>query len=134
LRLQKEIKAFSKAQISAFVGGVIDYALMVFCYEFFHLHYVYGIVIGGVVGAAINFSINKHWSFRGNQGHAVKQLWKFILVVIGSIFLKSSGTFFLTELMTIDYRISRLLTDALVSFGFNYNLQRFWVFRRQMVS
>ncbi|HBX20244.1 MAG TPA: GtrA family protein, partial [Porphyromonadaceae bacterium] len=44
----KQILIFTKAQVSAFVGGVIDYLLMVFFTEVFGLHYLYGIVIGGV--------------------------------------------------------------------------------------
>jgi len=54
---------FSKAQISAFVGGVIDYCTMIFITEVFHIHYTISIAAGGIVGAVVNFSVNRKWSF-----------------------------------------------------------------------
>lgn len=133
--LNKEGGAFGKAQISAFVGGMIDYFVMLFFVECLALHYVIGIFSGGIIGAIVNFSINRYWSFnRGRQKSLKRQLGKFCFVVIGSIILKSSGTTLLTEGLSIDYRISRIITDVIVSFGFNYSLQRFWVFGQQMKS
>lgn len=105
---------------------------MLVCVELFDTHYVTGIVIGGIIGAVVNYSINRYWSFAGNNEGAQQQIGKFIIVVIGSILLKSGGTTLLTEVLFIDYKVSRLITDAVVSFGFNYVLQRWWVFRGQM--
>lgn len=134
MALIKEAKAFGRAQISAFVGGIVDYLIMLVCVEFLETHYVAGIVIGGIIGAVVNYSINRYWSFAGNKEGAQQQIGKFIIVVIGSILLKSAGTTLLTEVLHIDYKVSRLITDAVVSFGFNYVLQRYWVFRGQMRS
>ena len=128
----QEAKAFSKAQLSAFIGGLVDYAVMIGCHEILGLHYVLGIAAGGIIGAIVNFTINKYWTFKGRPEKGEKQIGKFVTVVCGSIFLKSAGTLFFTEMIRIDYRISRLITDIIVSFGFNYTLQRFWVFRKQM--
>lgn len=137
MALFKEAKAFGKAQVSAFTGGVVDYLLMLVCVELLNTHYVTGIVIGGIVGAVINYSINRYWSFAGStvsskKENAQLQIGKFVFVVIGSILLKSGGTTLLTEVFQIDYKVSRLITDAIVSFGFNYVLQRYWVFQGQM--
>lgn len=129
-----KVIVFSKAQVSAFVGGITDYAIMVFLTEVFHVHYTISIVIGGMIGAVVNFSINNKWAFHSkdipykNSMH--KQLLKFVLVVINSIFLKSSGTYAITTFLGIDYKISRLITDLFVSLGFNYTLQRYWVFKK----
>lgn len=132
MNLIKEVSAFSKAQISAFVGGIIDYGVMIICVSVFDWHYIAGIILGGIIGALVNFSVNRHWSFKGQKVPIKGQVGRFILVVLGSITLKSLGTSFLTEIFRIDYRISRLITDAFVSFGFNYSLQRFWVFKKQI--
>jgi len=141
--LVREICAFSKAQISAFVGGVVDFGVMIFLTEIFSVHYLYSICIGGVVGAVVNFTINKNWSFSDDSSErsagadsstAVSMIRKFSVVVVGSILLKSWGTHFLTSLVQVDYRISRFIVDALVCFGFNYSMQRYWVFRKEKVS
>lgn len=34
---------FAKAQASAFIGGVVDYGVMIFVTEVFHIHYTIGI-------------------------------------------------------------------------------------------
>jgi putative flippase GtrA len=125
---------FGKAQVSAFIGGITDYAIMVFFTEAFHVHYTVSIVIGGVVGAVVNFSLNKKWAFHSKntsyQSSMRRQLLKFVLVVANSIFLKSTGTYAITTFLGIDYKISRLITDLFVSVGFNYTLQRYWVFKK----
>jgi len=129
-----KIIVFVKAQVSAFIGGMTDYAIMIFFTEVFHLHYTISIVIGGIIGAVVNFILNKTWTFYSNDKHYKnsmrKQLLKFIFVVLNSILLKSSGTYAITTFLSIDYKISRLITDLFVSLGFNYILQRYWVFKK----
>ncbi len=125
---------FAKAQVSSFAGGVVDYLVMIGCTEFLHVYYPYSVAIGGVVGALVNFSINKKWTFRSKslpyKLSLKRQAFRFCVVVINSILLKASGTYFFTAYFGIDYKISRLITDLTVSLLFNYTLQRFWVFRR----
>lgn len=125
---------FAKAQVSAFVGGMTDYATMVFFTEVFHVHYTVSIVIGGIIGAVVNFSVNNKWTFHSEntsyKNSMRKQLLRFVLVVVNSILLKSSGTYAITTFLGIDYKISRLITDLFVSIGFNYTLQRYWVFKK----
>lgn len=130
----EKLLTFSKAQVSSGVGGVVDYLTMILFTEVFHIHYTISIAIGGVVGAIVNFSINKSWAFRSKvhpyKFSVRKQLFRFILVVVNSIVLKMSGTYLLTTFLKIDYKISRIITDLIVSVIFNYMLQRYWVFKR----
>jgi len=130
----KDIIIFLKAQISSFSGGVIDYITMIFFTEVFHIHYTISIAIGGIVGAVVNFFINKNWTFKSNRrkykNTSFDQILKFVLVVINSILLKSSGTYFITKYIHIDYKISRIIIDLIVSLGFNFTLQKIWVFKK----
>jgi len=127
-----EVKAFSKAQASAFVGGAVDYAVMLLCVEVFGWHYVAGIVAGGLVGAVVNYLINRYWTFKGKDDRMSNQIGKYLIVLFGSIFFKSVGTSLFTELFGLDYKISRIITDLIVSLGWNYTLQRLWVFKNQI--
>ena len=126
---------FAKAQVSSFTGGIVDYLIMIFLTEFFHLHYTLSIVAGGIIGAVVNFSINRIWAFRSReipyQVSGRRQVSRFLLVVMNSILLKTTGTYFFTSFMSIDYKISRIITDLSVSLIFNFTLQKHWVFRRQ---
>jgi putative flippase GtrA len=129
-----QIVIFIKAQVSAFLGGVIDYAIMVFLTEIFNVHYTISIAIGGVIGAVVNFNLNNKWTFHSKdaiyKNSIRQQLLKFVLVVVNSIFLKSMGTYAISTLFMIDYKISRPIIDLFVSIGFNYTLQRYWVFKK----
>lgn len=129
-----KIIIFLKAQMSAFIGGVVDYLVMVFFTEVFNVHYTLSIAIGGVIGAIVNFSINKKWAFHTKgipyKNSLVKQFLRFVAVVINSILLKASGTYVITTYLGLDYKISRIITDLVVSLGFNYTLQKYWVFKK----
>ncbi|WJS94613.1 GtrA family protein [Flavobacterium johnsoniae] len=129
---KKSILTFLQAQVAAFVGGITDYGLMIFLTEIFKLHFTFSILISGTVGAIVNFSINRFWVFKNQSGYKNRinsQLFKFALVVLGSIFFKSLGTLILQKSFQIDYRIGRLITDSFVSYGFNYPLIKYWVFK-----
>jgi len=134
-KMLDKILIFLKAQVSAFVGGVVDYLVMVFFTEVFGIHYTISIAIGGVIGAIVNFTVNKKWTFyhKGDtfKSSVVKQFLKFVAVVINSIVLKSAGTYAVTTYFRIDYKISRILVDLIVSLGFNFTLQKYWVFRKK---
>lgn len=121
---------FLKAQLSAFLGGISDYSIMISLTQFAGLFYVYSIFISGSIGAVVNYSFNRYWTFKRTDVRKRKQLAKFVVVVVGSISLKSGGTYLLTEFLHLDYRISRLMVDAVVSLGFNFTLQKYWVFKK----
>ncbi len=124
---------FAKAQLSAFSGGIVDYLVMIFCTEVLHIHYTISIAIGGIIGAVVNFSVNRYWTFKSNnanQSPVGKQLLKFIFVVAGSIGLKSGGTYLMSTGLHLDYKISRIIVDIVVSLSFNYVLQKYWVFKK----
>jgi len=129
-----KIIIFGKAQVSAMMGGVVDYLIMIFFTEVFHVHYTISIAIGGIIGAVVNFTLNKTWSFRSRnlkyKSSTKVQMFKFILVVLNSIVMKSSGTYFITTFLHLDYKISRIMVDLFVSIVFNYSLQKYWVFKK----
>lgn len=128
---KNSILVFLKAQASAFIGGLMDYLIMVLCTELVGIHYTLSILISGSIGAILNFSINRKWTFQAEKGDLQNQIPKFIITVVGSILLKSAGTYLFTNWLKIDYKISRVITDILVSLGFNYTLQKYWVFKKK---
>ncbi len=145
----KRLKFFIKAQCSAFAGVVIDYTAMIIFTDFVGVHYTISIAIGGLIGAAVNFSLNKIWAFRvkgsSYKFNLLEQLWRFMCVAIGGILLKIAGTYCLTSFILyyfqgmklgnfvitekLVYKYGRLVADAIVSLFFNYKLQRHWVFK-----
>ncbi|MDR2287524.1 MAG: GtrA family protein [Prevotellaceae bacterium] len=113
-----------------------DYGIMILLTEFTKIHYTVSIAIACTVGAIMNFSVNKYWAFYSNKSSyklsLSQQLWRFLFVVVSSIGLKMLGTYLLTAYIHIDYKISRLITDMIVSICYNYMLQRYWVFKGEI--
>lgn len=123
------VAVFARSQVAAFVGGLVDYGTMILLTEVFAIHYVISIVIGGVLGAVVNYTVSRYWAFNSRDEPKKTQIPKFIAVAVGSILLKSGGTYVFTEFLGIDYKISRLIVDAFVAFGFNFTLLKYWVFK-----
>lgn len=134
-RAIEKLFVFAKAQLSAFTGGIVDYMTMIFFTEVFGVHYIISIAIGGIAGAIVNFSINRKWTFSAKniayKSSSLIQISKFLIVLLNSIVMKSAGTFLFTSFFKIDYKISRIITDLIVSLIFNFTLQKHWVFRKE---
>lgn len=130
-----EIKTLSKAQLSAFIGGTVDYAVMIYLTDFLKIHFTISIIISGFVGATVNFTLNRFWSFREKGKEYLDplkyQIIKFVPIVLNSVILKSFITYIIVNDMSIDYKIARLITDTIISIGVNYPLQRIWVFKKK---
>lgn len=131
---KKSIFIFGKAQLSAFIGGIADWIIFLICVQI-GIHYTIAIWISGFLGALVNFSLNKYWTYDVPSKRSLpSELFKFYFVVVGSVALKSFGTYAMTESLTIDCRISRLVVDLIVSLGYNYTLQRYWVFKKPSIQ
>ena len=125
-----KLKEFLKAQLSAFLGGMTDLAIYSFCYKVLSFSAPFSNAISGSLGAIVNFLINRYWSFGNTKTSLGSQLWKFIIVVIGSISLKSLGIYILVDIWQWHFLLSKLLVEIIVSLGFNFTLQKYWVFKK----
>ncbi|SFT10217.1 GtrA family protein [Sphingobacterium wenxiniae] len=122
--------SFGKAQISAFIGGISDFAIYTFCLQVLGFSAHGSNVLSGTLGAIVNFTINRYWAFESTTQPIGNQLWKFVLVVIGSISLKSTGIYLLVDYLHWNPFYSKLAVELVVSLSFNFLLQKYWVFRK----
>jgi putative flippase GtrA len=130
----QELKTFVKAQFSAFTGYVCDYSIMLLLKEIMGVYYLTAMAISGIIGAIVNFLLNKKWTFRPHGTYkfsSTQQVWRFIVVVLLGLFIKIIGTNILTIVTHIDYKLTRLAMDAIVFVCVNYTLQRVWVFKHR---
>ena len=120
-RLRALVLTFSLAQVSAGAGSVVDYGLMVCCRQLLGFPLFWAIAIGGVVGAIINFTLNRYWTFRSSDPKASytsslrRQLLRFALTVAGSILLKYLGTYALQRYAGVDYKLGKLAADTSIA-------------------
>lgn len=125
-----KVKIFLKAQLSAFVGGLFDFGIYTICYKLLEISAPFSNMVSGSLGAVVNFTINRYWSFESTSTPVKDQLWKFVIVVAGSITLKSTGIYVLVDLMSVNFLLAKGIVELIVSLGFNYVLQKLWVFKK----
>ena len=122
------MKSFLKAQLSSLLATAADFSLMVFFVEIVRLHYTQAVVIGALGGALTNFVINRYWSFHAAQASFRRQSLRYALVWTGSLLLNVSGVYLFAEFMGLGYLVSRIIAAVSVGLGFNFVLQKQYVF------
>jgi len=122
--------SFGKAQISAFLGGLFDFIIYTIGIQVLGFTAYISNIVSGSLGAVVNFMINRYWTFESTKVPVGRQLAKFVVVVIGSIFLKSIGIFFLVDYLSLNPYYAKIIVEILVSLGFNFLMQKYWVFRK----
>ena len=129
--LRDFVFSFGKAQLSAFIGGLFDFLVYTLGIQIVGLSAYFANIVSGSLGAVVNFSINRYWTFQSTEVSLVRQLRKFVVVVVGSISLKSAGIYILVDQFNLNAYYSKLAVEALVSLGFNFLLQKYWVFKNR---
>lgn len=122
--------SFGKAQVSAFLGGLFDFGVYSFGIQILNISPYLSNIMSGSLGAVLNFTVNRYWTFDKTDAPVSRQLARFVVVVIGSIFLKSIGIFFLVDHLSANAYYSKIIVEILVSLGFNFLMQKYWVFNK----
>ncbi len=118
-----------RAVISAFIATGMDFALVLLLVSSGVLPPVVATGLGCILGAVINFAINRLWTF-DSHGPAMLQGRRYILVSLSSALLNSGGVAVLLLVPDIDYRLAWVLARGLVFVTWNFPLQRDYVFAK----
>jgi putative flippase GtrA len=127
---QSTAATFSKSQVASLCATIVEYCTILLWTEVFHQFYVIGVALGAITGATTNFLINRHWSFQAADVPAGPQVWRYILVSIGSLILNTGCVYLITENFHIFYMFSVMGVGLMVGFFYNYPLQRYFVYKK----
>ena len=122
---------FIRSALTSLLTTVFDFAVLTGCVELLHVNYVLATWFGTVVGSLSNFTINKHWAFKGSIVPLPHQLGRFVLVQLGSSGWNTLGVWLLTRYGGLPYQISKLIAAAVVAVAWNYPMNRVLVFARK---
>jgi putative flippase GtrA len=122
--------SFGRHQIGAIVATGIDFGTMSVLVSFLGLAAALATAIGAAVGGISNFLLGRHWIFSAGDGHAGQQARRYVLVSAMSLGLNSGGEYILHDRLGIQYLLARVVVASLVSVGWNYPVQRSFVYRR----
>lgn len=128
-KLRHEIGTFMKAELSALVATMVDYAVSIFLAEVCSLWYVWASFLGAVSGGVTNCVINYRWVFTAAADQKKGNIaLKYLFVWTGSILLNTGGTYVLTEISGQYFVWSKIVITICVALFWNYQLQRFFVY------
>ena len=113
---------------AAFGGFVADYAVLLLLKEWVGLHYLIAVPIAFLAGIAVNYLIGVWFVFRRGNLSIGKELLLFITISLLALAVTEGSMYLLTDLLRIDYRISRLISGV-VTYLFNFFSRRFLIYR-----
>ena len=133
---------FIRAQLSAQIATFVDFLISILLNQCANVYYVYATLIGSISGGLTNCAINYKWTFK-SDGKKIHVAVKFILVWVCSVWLNTWGTYALTESLakipwvrnTLSlyfgdfFIIPKVVVAVIVALFWNYNMQRFFVYR-----
>ena len=120
---------FAKAQIASFIASMADYLITIICVELFAFWYVAGSSTGTIIGGITNFSLGRHWVFRGGERERRIQLFRYFIVWMVYSMLVTFGVYLLTHVGGFNYIISKITVTLFLAVAYNYPLQKRFVFR-----
>jgi len=119
---------FIKAQASSIISTLIDFLITVICKEFLGFWYLLASFTGTFFGGAANFALGRRWVFDGRHKKVPVQLVKYLITWSGNMLLTTTGVFIVTHYCGISYFISKIIVAIIVGIGYNYMLQKKFVF------
>lgn len=124
-----EIWTFCKAEASAVIATMVDFAVSYVLATWCGLWYVWATGCGAVTGGVSNCAVNYRWVFDDtNALQKRKVAWRYMQVWTGSIVLNTLGTYALTELSGQHFILAKAVVAVVVAVVWNYQLQRRYVF------
>ena len=120
---------FAKAQIASFIASMVDYLITILCVELLGFWYVAGSSTGTIIGGVTNFSLGRHWVFRGGERERRIQLFRYFIVWMVYSMLVTFGVYLLTHVGGFNYIISKITVTLFLAVAYNYPLQKRFVFR-----
>jgi len=122
-------KTFIRSQIVSLCATSVDFLLSLLLHLILGVYYVTATSVGSLFGAFTSFILGRNWAFLNRHGHVRKQVIRFIIINIFSIFANTTGVFFFKETFDISFFASRLIVSVLVGVCFNFAMNRYFVFR-----
>ena len=119
---------FQRSVLTSLFTTALDFGTLVGLTELVGVSYVLSTWLGTVVGSLSNFAINKQWAFSARSAAAIPALGRFVLVQIGASALHTAGVWLLTRFGRLPYPVSKLIVATAVYLGWNYPLNRWFVF------
>lgn len=122
-------KSFLRSQVVSLTATSADFSFALMLNHFLDVYYVTATSLGSLFGAVISFTLGRNWVFLNRQGKLRKQVFRFFVINLFSIFANTTGVFFFKENFNITFALSRVMAAVFVGIFFNYFMNRYFVFK-----
>lgn len=118
---------FARHQVAAVIATGVDFATMIALVELGVVRPPTGAFIGAMTGAAVNFWLGRVWVYRARTS-ALGQALRYGLVSLGSAGLNAGLEAMFVSWLGVPYVAARIVGSLAVGLGWNYPLQRYFVY------
>lgn len=133
--IRTEIFHFLEAEASATAASIVDFGLALGLVYGHILPYTWSNIIGVIMGGITNCLLNSRYVFRGHGRNKKDIAFRYFVVWLGSMCINGLGTNGVTALMGARwFVVVKSVIAFLVAVGFNYPLQRGFVFKSKEVK
>lgn len=109
------------------IGTICDYAFFLIML-YLEGNYLVATIIGIIIGASINFTLNKKYTFKDKEKYSVKQSMIYVSTVIVYLIMTTACMYLFVDIIHWNSIISRGLTIA-ICVPTNYLLNKKFVYK-----
>ncbi len=120
---------FFRYNIVAITASGVDLMLLILLTEIAGLWYLISAIIASVSGGIVAFILERHWTFKKKDNEIIKQVYKYILIWLFSIFLNIRLLYLFVDSFGVQYIISKVIVAVLVGIGFNFITHKYYIFK-----
>ena len=125
----RNMKTFLKVNIAAIIATIIDFGFTFFLKQIVQIDAVLASIFGTILGGIINFIIGRTWVFNTPEVPFIQQGRRYFITWIGNLLLNASGVYILIKIIGVQYLFAKMATAITVAIGYNYPLQKKYVFK-----
>ena len=122
-------KSFFRYIIASFLATGVDFLVLISLTEVLNFWYLLSATIGAISGGIVGFLLGRNWAFMSKSANQSEQAFKYSFVWIGSIALNVGLLYIFVEYFEIQYILSKIMVAIIVGVGFNYLLQKNFIFK-----
>lgn len=123
------VLTFIRYNIVSIIATTVDFLVLITLTEFFKLWYLTSGIIGAFSGGVTSFVLGRNWAFNKKDGSVCRQAIRYTIIWLGSIFLNTYGLYFFVDILNIQYIIAKIIVAIFIGLGFNYIMQKYFIFR-----
>ena len=123
------MKRFERSVLASIFSTAVDFGSLTGLVELFGVDYVVATFVGTILGFATNFLLNRFWAFDVAHHDWRYQLLRALPIQVGSTVWQTLGVWLVTRFGKLPYEISKLVVATAVYLGWNYPMNKWFVFR-----